>query len=112
MNTNMLADNAQIETSSDDISVITDKLNHDLENVSVLLSANKITLNMAKTEYMIIGSNKKLKQIDMESYIHIRVNKIDKVKTTKSLGLMIDVSLTWNAQVDKITKKLIRVSAS
>ena len=105
-NINMFADDTQIETSSDDVSVITDKLNHDLENVSVWLSTNKLTLNMAKTEYMIIGSNKKLKQIDIESYIHIGGNKIDKVKTTKSLGLMIDESLTWNAQVDKITKKV------
>ena len=55
---------------------------------------------------MIIGSNKRLKQIDLEPHIHIRKNRIDRVKTTKSLGLMIDESLIWNAQVDKITGKV------
>ena len=35
--------------------------------------ANQLTLNHFKTEYMIIGmrSNRKLKQIDMQSEIHI-----------------------------------------
>lgn len=56
---------------------------------------------------MTIGSTKKLKQIDTEPYIHIRGSKIDKVKTTKSLGLMLDdESLTRNAQADKICKKV------
>ena len=56
---------------------------------------------------MIIGSNKRLKQIDREPHIHTRESRIDRVKTTKSLGLMIDESLIWNAQVDKITRKVI-----
>ena len=61
-----------------------------------------------KTEYMIIGSKKKLKhsQIDLEPHIHIRESRIDRVKTTKSLGLMIDESLIWNAQVARITGKV------
>ena len=45
----MFADDTQTETSSDDASVITHKLNHDLENVSIWLSANKLTLNKTKT---------------------------------------------------------------
>ena len=36
---NYNCDDTQIETSSDDISVITHKRNHDLENVSAWLSA-------------------------------------------------------------------------
>ena len=35
---------------------------------------------------MIIGSDKRLKQIDIEPNIHIRGRRIDKVETTKSLG--------------------------
>ena len=104
----MFADDTQIETSSNDVSVMKHELNHDLENVSTWLSANKLTLNKMKTEYMIIGSNKRLKhsQIHLEPHIHIGESRIDRVKTTKSLGLMIDESLIWNAQVDKITGKV------
>ena len=55
---------------------------------------------------MIINSNKRLKQIDLEPHIHIRGSRIDKVKTTKSLGLMIDETFKWSAQVEKIAGKV------
>ena len=104
----IFAYDTQIETSSNDVSVIKNELNHDLESVSTWLSANKLTLNKTKTEYMIIGCNKRLthSQIDLEPHIHIRESRIDRVKTTKSLGLMIHESLIWNAQVDRITGKV------
>ena len=36
----------------------------DLNNVHQWLLANKLTLNVQKTEYMLIGSRKRLSQID------------------------------------------------
>ncbi|CAB3979227.1 Hypothetical predicted protein [Paramuricea clavata] len=51
----MFADDTQIETAGYDVNTIAEELNQDLENVSVWLSANKLTLNKTKTEYMIIG---------------------------------------------------------
>ena len=55
----MFADDTQI-AASHDIEVITETLNSDLNNVASWLSANKLTLNDSKTEYMIIGSKKRL----------------------------------------------------
>ena len=52
----MLADDTQITTSNSDISVILENLNADLLNVSTWMSANKLTLNNNKTEFMVIGS--------------------------------------------------------
>ena len=52
----MFADDSQFATSSDDIKVITETINRDLNKVTGWLSANKLTLNNSKTEYMIIGS--------------------------------------------------------
>lgn len=63
-NASMFADDTQIEESSDDINVITEKLNKDLRNVSTWMLANKLTLNQAKTEYTMIGSNKRVNHID------------------------------------------------
>ena len=67
---------------------------------------SELTLNKMKTEYMIIDSNKRLKQIDLEPHIHIRGSRIDRVKTTKSLALMIDGTFIWSAQADKIAGKV------
>ncbi len=100
----MFADDTQIATSSDDIKVITETLNRDLNNVADWLSANKLTLNNSKTEYMIIGSKKRLSQVTADPAINVGNLEIKRVETTKSLGLMIDESLTWTAQVEHIKK--------
>ena len=102
----LLPDDTQIETAGYDVNTIAEELNQDLENVSVWLSANKLTLNKTKTDYMIIGSNRRVNHINITPNIFIKDREINRVKTTKSLGIMIDETLSWNAQVDQITKKV------
>ena len=102
----MFADDTQITTSNSDISVILENLNADLLNVSTWMSANKLTLNNNKTEFMVIGSNRRLGQVEQEPSICVAGVEIKKVNVAKSLGLMIDDTLSWSAQVDKITKKV------
>ena len=46
--------------SNDSIQV---SLNQDLENISLWLTANKLTLNMDKTEFMSISSNQRLNNL-------------------------------------------------
>ena len=67
----MFADDTQITISNSDISVILENLNADLLNVSTWMSANKSTLNNNKTEFMVIGSNRRLSQIEQESSISV-----------------------------------------
>ena len=43
-----------------DMNAIQSCLNEDLQNISEWLIANKVTLNMTKTEIMLIGSRQKL----------------------------------------------------
>ena len=102
----MFADDTQITTSNSDISVISENLNADLLNISTWMSANKLTLNNNKTEFMVIGSNRRLGQIEQEPSICVGGVEIKKVNVAKSLGLMIDDTLSWSAQIDKITKKV------
>ena len=102
----MFADDTQIATANHDIEVITETLNSDLNNVASWLSANKLTLNNSKTEYMIIGSKKRLSRLTSNPAINVGNLEIKRVKTTKSLGLMIDESLNWSAHVELISKKV------
>ena len=55
--------------------------------------ANKLTLNTTKTEFMIIGSRHHLAKIKKEPIISIREKKIQHVRKTKSLGVIIDEKL-------------------
>jgi ABC-type transporter Mla subunit MlaD len=43
----------QVDTSSENINITVENLNHDLAKVSTWMSANQPTLNHSKTEYMI-----------------------------------------------------------
>ncbi|CAB4027462.1 Hypothetical predicted protein [Paramuricea clavata] len=77
----MFADDIQIATSSNDIKVITETLNRDLNNVANWLSANKLTMNNSKTEYMIIGSKKRLSQVTADPAISVGNLEIKRVLT-------------------------------
>ena len=59
----------QITTSNSDISVILENPNADLLNVSTSMSANKLTLNNNKTEFMVIGGNRRYGQIEQKPSI-------------------------------------------
>ena len=99
---NMFADDTQIDASSNNTESIANTLNEDLANVSDWTKANKLSLNASKTEYMIIGSHKRLHQIQSVPPIILDNTQIKRVKVTKSLGLMIDETLTWDEQVTLI----------
>ena len=93
----LFADDTQIAKASHDINEIVETLSDDLNNVANWLSANKLTLNKSKTEYMLIGSKRRLTQLTSNPTIYVGNFNIKRVKTTKSLGLNIDESLSWNA---------------
>ncbi|CAB4027257.1 Hypothetical predicted protein, partial [Paramuricea clavata] len=56
----MFADDTNISASAESVDELEDKVNTDLSNIYQWLVANKLTLNVSKTEYMIIGSRNNL----------------------------------------------------
>ena len=102
---NMFADDTQLDRSSSDVNIVTNALNNDLKNVFDWLSTNKLSLNTEKTEYMIIGSHQRLRSIETEPAIYLGANKI-KRESTKSLGLMLDETLSWNQQINALSNKV------
>ena len=70
-------------------------LNDDLANVSNWLIANKLTLNMTKTEFMLIVSKQRLYTLIVPPRPSINGAPIEELTTAKSLGLRVDDKLTW-----------------
>ena len=68
----------------------------DHERIATWLLANKLTLNILKSEYMLVGSRGKFQ---------LRINNISlsKIQNTKCLGLQIDEYLTWEAHIKSVT---------
>ena len=76
------------------------KLNSDFSSIHTWLVSNKLALNISKTEYMIIGSRHQLSKIIEDPKINIGGQNIKRVKSTKSLGVVIDEKLNSNEHFD------------
>ena len=81
-------------------------LSEDLENVHNWLRANKLTLNMTKTEFMLIGSRQRLNTVTVSPTLAINDFRVTQVATAKSLGVTIDDNLDWGSHMEKIIKKV------
>ena len=103
----MYADDTGLYYISRNIKDIVSKINEDLENVSNWLTRNKLSLNVKKTEFMIIGTSQRLaKIVDSDINIKIKNERIKRVKSCKHLGVIIDETLSWGKHVDHVTKKV------
>jgi hypothetical protein len=102
----MFADDTNISSCGANVHEINERLNENLEKVHQWLLANKLTLNSDKTEYMIIGSKQHLANIINDPQIELGEATIKRVNKSKTLGVVIDDHLTWNTQIDNITKKV------
>ena len=90
----MCADDTHLTYAGDCVNNLQLYLNQDLDNVHNWLSANKLTLNMTKTEFMLIGSRQRLSTLaDSPTIITINDNQVSQVTTAKSLGVTIDNKL-------------------
>ena len=67
----MYADDTHLTYAGNNIHNIQTSLKEDLENVHSWLRAKKLTLNMTKTEFMLIGSRQRLTNVTVSSTLAI-----------------------------------------
>ena len=103
----MYADDTHITYADVDVNSIQLNLNHDLGNLNKWLISNKLTLNTAKTESMLIGSRQKLSTLSSQPEFSIDNVPIEKVTTAKSLGIFIDENLRWQRTSINYQKRLL-----
>ena len=102
----MYADDTNLTFASNNIDDINYHLNLDLANVNKWLIANRLTLNQSKTEFMLVGSRQRLATLRSVPCLEIDGVPIDKVSKAKSLGVYLDENLSWNIQINDLTKKI------
>ena len=100
----MYADDTSLTPASicTDIDHINYCFNHDLSNVYKWLSANKLTLNMTKTEFMLIASRQKLSQFTKSPSLTINEN----ATSAKSLGVCVDQNINRECHIENVSKKI------
>ena len=69
-------------------------------------SHNKLSLNVAKTEFLLIGSHHKLNNLDSQPCVNIGHDSIKQVQHSKVLGVEIDENLSWNKHIENVVKKV------
>lgn len=79
----------------------------DLCHIKQWLQCNKLSLNIMKTEYMIIGSRHGLSSLEnCDLNLSVDDTCLRIVEVTTCLGLEIDENITWHSQVNKVKKNV------
>ena len=77
-------------------------LNSDINKIVDWCKSNKLTINVDKTNYMIIKTPQK--PAIVEGSLHIGPSAIEGAPNVTYLGVTIDPSLTWKAHITKLSK--------
>ena len=97
----MFADDTNITFAASTLIDLEKCLNTELRSLNRWLISNKLSLNVARTEFMVIGSNQRLHSDDQIN-VEINAKLITKVKEAKSLGVIIDEHLSWSNHIDAL----------
>ena len=102
----MYADDTTLTSSAEDPYIFEHKMNYDMNLIQSWLTANKLTLNIKKTKYMLIGSKFKLSQIHNDFTVKVHNTPLARVVKHKVLGVHIDESLNWRPHINATSKKI------
>ena len=102
----MFADDTNITIAAKSIPELQLIINSELKNLHQWLITNRLSLNDAKTEFMIVGSRQRLLVHNEHISIEMDEKPIKRVNEAKSLREQIDENLTWTRNVENISKKI------
>ena len=103
----LFADDTNIYCESDTVDNVGKRANSELRKVKKWLDANKLSININKTNYIIFHSPKR--PIPPHTSIKIGKKHITRVKYVKFLGLLLDDTLSWKYHLSELSKKLARI---
>ena len=107
----LFADDTTFQLSSNNINILFEKCNSELEKAATWFKANKLTLNVKKTKFMLFEGKNQKTNIEGLSLL-IDNKEIDQVgsnckqKYIKFVGHVLDDQLTWAGHLEHICKKL------
>ena len=104
----LFADDTNMTFTGCNIKSIQEQMTSDLNNIFQWLCSNKLTLNVLKTDFMLIGSRQKLSALDDSIVLSADNVTLSKVRSVKCLGVDIDENITWEIHIQSIRLKVSR----
>ena len=107
----MYANDICISLQTDNISDLYEALNKDLEALYAWFNGNRLSLNVAKTQSMIIATKHKQAALENQNeQLNLQIHNatMEVVQCIKYLGAHIDNSLNWKKQIQEASRKVLR----
>ena len=98
------ADDTTLYMVGDNLTELSYRMSGELAKIDRWLVANRLSLNLTKTSYMVFSHN----NIPDDPKISVRNVDIDRVHKTSFLGINIDDQLKFSYHVDSVARKLSR----
>ena len=101
----LFADDTTLFCRSNNLHELSTVINNELGNIIKWLNANRLSLNIDKTNFMIFRPKSKKEQCPT---IHINGSSILEVDSAKFLGVIIDNKLNWLEHIKCISRKIAK----
>ena len=101
----IFADDTGLTAASESFPHLKNLIEEDIQSLVTWLANNKLTLNVLKTEFLIIGSKARLSRLEDDLYISVEGESIYRSPYHKSLGFVIDESIDWEDHINAVIKK-------
>ena len=102
----LFADDSNLFSSGKKVQTLELNLNRDLISVNQWLCANKLSLNIDKSNFVIFRPPQK--KVNYNIKLKIDNKDIKEMKSIKYLGVYIDCHLKWKEHILEVSKKLAR----
>ena len=102
----MYADDTNMTFTACSIPELQHDMNIDLQFLRNWLIANRLTLNVLKNEFMLVGSRQRAATLTQELDLSLNGIWLKRVNSSKCLGVELDEFLTWDAHISSVSKKL------
>ena len=103
----LFADDSAMYVRGRSIETLSLMINHELVIISQWMMANKLTLNLDKTHYLVFA-----KKVDVNPNMKLYLNnkEIQREYDTKFLGLTMTYNLKWNHHINNISMKISKLN--
>lgn len=103
----LFADDTTLFYSGKNVNSVLEIVEKEFENIMKWFNANKLSLNICKTKFMVFSCKSK----DTDATLSVQGLQIERTKEIKFLGVIIDERLTWKSHIEYIKTKVSQTIA-